>query len=203
MAVDVLGFVVIAGCIAATIAILSDQSERRSQTIPDLLRVIDDTSIAIKRLEQQLENKQEEIGSLRKELYAPGHLPQATSMEQYIRELSELAAGHGVQVVLQKPLPSVTYPGLMEERLSYTVSGTGNAILRFLHDVEEADQWADVGYLNIRRQSPGRSVSAGANRKGDTNVTALLTFSLFSHRASDESSKTGDDDGRSPTGGKG
>ncbi|MGB0714657.1 MAG: hypothetical protein ACPGXK_02195 [Phycisphaerae bacterium] len=185
MTVDALGFVVVAACLAATLAILSDQSERRSQTIPELEQVINDTSIAISQLEQQAANQELEIGELRKKLFAPGQLPQVTSMENYIQELSSLAATHDVQVVLQKPLEAATYPGLLEERLSYSVSGAGANIVQFLKAVEQAEHWADVGYLNIRQQSS--SGNRGRSTEVQEEVSALLTFSLFSHRADEES----------------
>ncbi len=109
----------------------------------------------------------------RSELAETDELPADMPVEQYFQTLSSIASDHRLRVVRQNPLPSRRYPGLLEQRYAYEVSGSFPALARFLKSIEDADFWADVSYLKIDRGGGPKDVARNER-------VAVLTLSLFS-----------------------
>ena len=105
------------------------------------------------------------------ELAAAGAMPSQTPQETHLRTLSGLAAANHLSVVRQLPLSPREYPGLMEQRFAYEVTGTMPDLARFFKAVESSPGWTDISYLKIDQ---------GKGAKSTTDRNALLTFSVFS-----------------------
>lgn len=105
------------------------------------------------------------------ELVAVGPMPGQTPPETNLRALSTLAAENHLGVVRQFPLSPREYPGLLEQRFAYEVTGTMPDLARFFKAVELSPSWTDISYLKIDQ-------GKGAVPTKDRN--ALLTFSVFS-----------------------
>jgi hypothetical protein len=118
------------------------------------------------------------------ELAENGQLPEQTPVEEYFRRLSELASRHQLRVVRQNPLSPREYPGLLEQRFVYEMTGSFQDLVRFLHAIENTDFWADVSYLEL---GSGHAVKGC---RPDERV-ATLTLSLYSARPPDEEAETG------------
>jgi hypothetical protein len=101
------------------------------------------------------------------------YLPASLPIEEYFQTLSRLAHEHRLRVVRQNPLSPREYPGLLEQRYAYEVSGAMPDMARFFKAVEDADIWADIAYLKIEtaEKDPQRVSS---------DRLAVLTISLFS-----------------------
>ena len=151
--------------------------------IGQLNRFIRDARQDHRALQAASQNQRVLLERRRDELAETGHLPAEMPVEQYFQTLSSMASDHRLRVVRHNPLPSRRYPGLLEQRYTYEVSGSFPALTRFLKSIEEADFWADVSYLKVDCGG-GPKVVAGDERRAE------LTLSLFSAPESD-----GPDDG--------
>jgi|CXWL01.1.fsa_nt_gi hypothetical protein len=105
------------------------------------------------------------------ELAAAGAMPSQTPQETHLRTLSGLAAANHLGVVRQLPLSPREYPGLMEQRFAYEVTGTMPDLARFFKAVESSPSWTDISYLKIDQ---------GKGTGSTTDRSASLTFSVFS-----------------------
>ena len=105
------------------------------------------------------------------ELAAAGALPSQTPQETHLRELSGLAAQNHLSVVRQLPLSPREYPGVLEQRFAYEVTGTMPDLARFFKAVELSPSWTDISYLKMDQ---------GKGTENTTGRNALLTFSAFS-----------------------
>jgi hypothetical protein len=105
------------------------------------------------------------------ELAAVGAMPGQTPQETHLRTLSGLASENHLSVVRQFPLPPREYPGIMEQRFAYEVTGTMADLARFFKAVETSPDWADISYLKVEQ---GQSTESTMDRN------AVLTFSVFS-----------------------
>ena len=105
------------------------------------------------------------------QLAAVGPLPSEVPSESYLRTLSSLASENKLTVVRQLPLSPRDYPGLLEQRFAYEVSGTLPDLARFFKAVELSPSWTDISYLKVE---------TGKSTEGESHRSALLTFSVFS-----------------------
>jgi len=105
------------------------------------------------------------------QLAAVGPLPSEVPSESYLRTLSSLASENTLTVVRQLPLSPRDYPGLLEQRFAYEVSGTLPDLARFFKAVELSPSWTDISYLKVE---------TGKSTEGESHRSALLTFSVFS-----------------------
>ena len=138
------------------------------------------------RVLQAASHEQHVLLTMRRgELAESGELPADMPVEQYFQTLSSIASDHGLRVVRQNPLPSRRYPGLLEQRYAYEVSGSFPALTRFLKSIEDTDFWADVSYLKIDRGGGPEDVASNER-------IAALTLSLFSAPVSDGPDVGGD-----------
>jgi len=115
---------------------------------------------------------EQKLVAVREQMSDRGKLPEITPIEDYFQLLSRLADQHALTVVRNNPLSARQYPGLLEQRFVYEVTGSTTEIVDFLRDIEQTDYWADVGYLKIER--------ATQNGLSVPQREAALTFSLFS-----------------------
>lgn len=102
-----------------------------------------------------------------------GLLPDLPPIEEYLQLLTRLAHQHQLSVVGHSPSAPRNYPGLLEQRYAYEVTGSSMDIIRFLSAIERQEQWCDVSHLVI---------DASRTKPGDKPATtsAALTISLFS-----------------------
>ncbi|MEK6674336.1 MAG: type 4a pilus biogenesis protein PilO [Planctomycetota bacterium] len=146
-----------------------------------------DSSLSIERLQRDVVEIRQDGSRLRAlrddlrkalqthqiELAAEGNLPREAPVDEYLHELAQLATRHAVEVRSQSPLPPRTYPGLVEHRHAYEVSGRFVDLVRWMRSVEALDRWADVGYWTI-----SASNNTHANEPWVRN--ARFSISLFS-----------------------
>ena len=150
-----------------------------------LLRT-DETALKLTELRQTAQSARTEIDGLsaerdrqratlksrRAELKRSGQLPAQAPVEEYFRSLSDLAARHRLRVVRHNPLNGRTYPGLLERRYAYEVTGSLPDMVQFFQSIEASEFWADIAYLKIDQGPP--SPNAARER------VATLTISVFS-----------------------
>lgn len=106
----------------------------------------------------------------RSELASAGALPAQAPQETHLKALSGLAAQNHLSVVRQLPLAPREYPGLLEQRFAYEVTGAMPDLARFFKAIESSPSWTDISYLKLEQ---GKKEKPSAR-------TALLTFSAFS-----------------------
>jgi hypothetical protein len=150
------------------------QSDRTKSETKELASVIDKARHDLGRFQAERRKQRALLAARREELTRAGELPTQTPIEAYFQTLSRFASQHQLRVVRHKPLPPRTYPGLLERLFTYEVRGPMPNVLRFLKMIEEAEFWADVGYLSLDRGTGPQHASS--------ERVAALTISLFAAR---------------------
>ena len=118
-----------------------------------------------------LEKQQSVAADTRAALDAVGQMPAPIPAETLLQALSALAMQNHLSVLRQHPLSPRTYPGLLEQRFAYEVTGTTHDLARFFKAVESSSAWTDIGYLKVDdARLPENLLLRKAN----------LTFSAFS-----------------------
>lgn len=181
--IDLLCGCALAVCLLGFVWLTVVREDGTKAEIKELNRFIREGRQDHRALQAALQKQRALLTKRRAELAETGELPAEMPVEQYFQTLSNMASDHRLRVVRHNPLPSRHYPGLLEQRYAYEVSGSFPAITRFLKSIEEADFWADVSYLKV--DGGGGSEAVARSERG-----AVLTLSLFSAPKSD-----GPDDG--------
>jgi hypothetical protein len=171
--VDVLGGTVLALCLGAFLWLVLVQNERTTADLQRLTRELQTAEHDTAALQAMRVKHVAALAGFREGLAESGQLPTAAPVEGYFEALSEFAHRHRLRVVRHQPLSALRYPGLVEQRYVYEVTGGTAELVRFLRDIEAASYWADVSFLKIetttRPDDDGRQPRA-----------ASLTISLFS-----------------------
>jgi len=157
------------------------RGDRTVAEIRELGGTIADARRDLESLRASLDEQRTILQQRQAELATGGQLPDRTPIEEYFQTLSHVASTHRLRVVRHNPLSPRSYPGLIEQRYAYEVSGAMPDIVRFLKAIEDAKFWADVSYLKI--DSGSRQGEAGSRER-----VASLTISVFSSSREDESS---------------
>lgn len=145
----------------------------------------DQTARDVDRLTNLIRSTKRELGAMRIErdreqtllrarlaqLEESGDLPMETPVEEYFKTLSSMAKEYRLRVIRHNPLPHRIYPGLLERRFAYEVTGATPDIMFFFQALEQADFWADIGYLKITGKP-------GGDGRGER--VASITISVFS-----------------------
>lgn len=162
--------------LAATLLLLglgvwSAWPRKEVDRIGDLTTDIAAVKNELNTLRGSLEEQKKLDVQLRVELSASGRLPDQSPQEVHLQILSNLAAQNYLTVTRQLPLAPREYPGLLEQRFAFEVTGSAADLGRFFHAVETSSSWTDVSFLKLDR---GKSEDDVSQRN------ALLTFSAFS-----------------------
>ncbi len=171
--IDVAGGVLCTGLLGTFIWLAFFRGDRTVAEIQELGGTIADARRDLEGLRASLDEQRAILQERQKELAAGGQLPDRTPIEEYFQTLSHVASKHRLRVVRHNPLTPRSYPGLIEQRYAYEVSGAMPDIVRFLKAIEDAKFWADVSYLKI---DSGSRQGESAPRER----VASLTISVFS-----------------------
>lgn len=173
LVIDVAGGSILTVCALASVWLIAVRPDGAKGEIAEYTRLIQAAEEDLSSLQAGCDRQRRILASKRAELAEHGRLPDQTPVEEYSRMLSELAARHRLRVISQKPLSSRQYPGLLEQRFAYEVTGSLAELVHFFEAIEHAEFWADIGYLKIQssRSVPGQT---------PTDRVATLTLSLFS-----------------------
>ena len=170
---DLTGAAVCAGLMSAFVWFAYFRGDRTVAEIRERSETIADARRDLAALHISLDQQRTILQQRQAELVAGGQLPDETPIEEYFQTLSRVASTHRLHVVRHNPISPRTYPGLLEQRYAYEVSGSMPDIARFLKAIEDAKFWADVSYLKI---------DAGSRQAGPASIerVASLTISVFS-----------------------
>lgn len=171
--IDIVGGCIVTGCIATFLWLTMIQREQTAGEISELQQIVLAARRDVALLHISLDQQAVMLADRRQQLVATGQLPDHPPVEEYFQMLSALAEERHLQVMRQQPLSSRSYPGLMEHRYAYALSGSMPGLTRFLRAIEAADYWADVSYLKFEKGT------ASSVENSDGRL-ALLTISLFS-----------------------
>lgn len=182
--VDLIGGGTAAACVCGLVWLTLLRTDPTSAETQDLARAVRTARLQLAALDAEHQRQQNLFEDHQARLSTRGRLPDEAPVEDYFRALSRLATEHSLRVLRHSPLGPRSYPGLLEHRYTYEVAGSIPDLMRFLHGVESATFWADIGYLQI-------DASAGTHT-GDAQMrVAKLTFSLFSAPPLQDDSGTG------------
>ena len=155
-------------------------NEHATAELRDFTQMISSTTQNLAALRSAGDGQRATLKERQVELATSGQLPAQIPIEEYLQTLSRLAIQHHLRVVRHNPLGPRSYPGLLEQRYAYEVTGTMPDLARFFRAIEDAEFWADISYLRID----------GGNRQGGEPTDerdAVLTISLFSAAPAEQS----------------
>lgn len=173
LAIDLAGGAVVTSCVAASFWLIVARADRTSTEIQKASSAIERARDELDRLRIERDRETGKLRERKAALARSGKLPEQAPVESYFSLLSRLAVDNNLRVVRHLPLASREYPGLLERRYAYDVSGSLPDIAKFFRAVESTEYWADVAYLRIDARS-------GAAGPGTDERLAGLTFSVFS-----------------------
>ncbi len=182
--IDALGVIAVALCAIGCFWLVAVWGDDTAQETRELRALVEASRGDLAYAEAANATQRELLALRETELAATGHLPVDTPTEAYFRTLSMFADACDLRVVRHQPVQARVYPGLLEQRYAYEVTGATRGILRFLQAVEQADFWADISYLKL--DAHGTAGKSNANDR-----SAMLTFSLFSSLPTDDSAQKG------------
>lgn len=191
--IDLIGGTVIAACVVGFFWLLAVGSDRTRTEIAQLKRSVAKALADVRSVQAVQSRHEATLREYKSQLAVSGHLPAQAPIDEYFRLLSAIATEHSLRVLRHNPLPSRSYPGLLEQRYRYEVAGSTRGVVRFLEAIERTDFWADVSYLKIDAGSPrGGPISSDQSSPVDTRQ-ALLTISLFSAPPQDKPVESAED----------
>lgn len=170
--VDFAGATVVIACLSSAAWFTLLREDQTAQRIADLEKAIHERQSELTELRSKRDEERILLNDRQRRLKERGSLPTEAPVEQYLQTLSGLARRFQLDIIRQNPLPERTYPGLLERRYGYEVSGSTNDIAGFFKALEQMDFWADIGYLKI--------VGNSRNTHGQGTRVASLTISIFS-----------------------
>lgn len=177
--IDVVGASIVAACLIGFGWLVMVGNDGTKTGIVTLRRLVQTAGRDARALRLAAARQRTLRDATRKELSGHGQLPDHAPIEAYFQALSVDAERHELHVIRHEPLASRRYPGLLEQRFAFEVSGSAPNLVRFLHSIEQTEFWADISYLRFHGLSPGPGES-------DRKTVAALTLSLFSSPAPDE-----------------
>lgn len=148
------------------------RTEKTAITLGELERTVQSARVEIDGLRAERDRQRITLKDRRSELQKSGQLPAQAPVEEYFRTLSDLAARNRLRVVRHNPLNNRTYPGLLERRYAYEVTGSLPDLVQFFQAIEASEFWADIAYLKIDQ---GPSLPNAVRER-----VATLTISVFS-----------------------
>ncbi|MBI1826229.1 MAG: hypothetical protein HY287_00365 [Planctomycetes bacterium] len=164
---------VFAACLTAGAYLVFVRHDHTSSEIRDFRETIGKSRAEILNLKADRDRLNSLVTERKSVLAQSGILPPEMPIERYFENLSRLASEHHLQVLRQNPLSPRTYPGLLEQRFSFEVSGATTDLMFLLKSIENVEAWADVSFIKI---SDGKS----RQESGSDDRVALLTISIFS-----------------------
>lgn len=171
--IDVVGGFLVACCVACLLWLSVFRNRDATTEINELSRMVHSVKQGLASTRHAHKKQTALLQEHREELSKTGQLPQTAPVEEYFQMLANLASLHSLDVLRHHPTTSRRYPGLLEQRFVYEVSGSGVDLVRFLRAIEDTQYWADVSHFKIE----GGSVSL---RSAGRKHRARLTLSLFS-----------------------
>ena len=182
--IDLIGGCTVAACLIGFVwftVIRADRTSEQTAQLRQSLRAARRQLIAVRTERDQ---RRALLDERQAQLAESGMLPVQASIEEYFQMLSGLATRHRLQVLKQNPLTPRSYPGLLEQRFAYDVTGSMPDLTRFFNAIEKADSWADISYFKVDRGP--RAHGSGSNAR-----VAQLTVSVFSALPSESVSSSG------------
>ncbi len=184
LAIDFVGACAVSACIFTFGWLTVIRGDEVSARIDDLTQTVQTAKQELVALRGTRDRRRIVLGDRRAELASGGRLPDHAPIERYFQTLSALAIQHRLRVRRHHPVSPRHYPGLLELRYAYELSGAMPDITRFLRAVEGTEFWADISFLKVE-QGPGPP------RGESTQRIASLTISLFSALPVEEDSDEG------------
>jgi hypothetical protein len=185
LAIDALGGAALAACAFAFCWLTLVRGDEVAAEIADLTRIVQSAELDLAGFRSVRDRQRVLLEDRSATLISSGQLPEQPPVERYFQVLSMLAARHELRVRSHYPLSPRQYPGLLELRYAYELSGTLPDIVRFFRDVEQTEFWADISFVKISREP-------GAPPVGTALRAASLTISLFSALPADADSTQAD-----------
>lgn len=171
--IDVLGGCTVAACLCSFVWLTAVRNERTRGDLDALTQQLQRSLHDTVALQAARGKQQALLVGYKTDLATTGQLPAAAPTEDYFAKLSGFAERFRLRVVRVQPLSPRRYPGLLEQRYTYDVTGDTPDLIHFLQEIEETSFWADVSFLKIE-------AGKGPDSGGADPRAASLTISLFS-----------------------
>jgi len=182
--IDVVCGCTVAACLVGSFWLITVRSDDASARVLQLQQAVNTTSQELAAFRGARDKQRSILARRKAELAVTGQLPELPPTEHYFQTLSDLAEQHDLKVRRHQPVTPRFYPGLLEQRYAYELSGSLPDLVRFFRSVEGSEFWADISYLKVEGGQGGRNINNGER-------IASLTISLFSALPAEEKADTG------------
>lgn len=183
-AMDVIGGCITAACLLCMAWILIISTHQTSMEMDQLTKAQRVVHRQLSLLKNECDRKRSLIIQIQSNMDQTGKLPEHAPIEDYFQTLAVLANHHHLRVLRHNPLTGRSYPGLIEQRFLYEVSGSMPDLVRYFKAIEDTQYWADISYLKIDRGSR-------MYRSRSKDRVAQLTISMFTSPEINKAQKTG------------
>lgn len=181
--VDAVGGATVVACLFSCVWMTTIEKGEVRRNLDDISRLSDRARRDVEALTSELDRQRTLLVEYRERRSRVGQLPSEAPIEDYFQHLSRLAVRHHLRVVRQQPLTSRRYPGLLEQRYLYEITGSAIDLVAFLKSIENTEFWADVSHIKME-QGPRTLTDRVPGR------LAVLTLSLFSDPATDKAAES-------------
>ncbi len=183
--IDALGGCTVAACVLGFVWLTMIRNDPTAARIEELTSSVQRARQDVRVLQAAKDRQRVVLTNRQAELATTGQLPAQAPVEEYFQTLSTIASQNRLRVIRHNPLTPRRYPGLLEQRYAYELTGSMPDLLRFLKWIEDSDFWADVSYLTV-------AGGTGPEDAPSNGRAAVLAISLFSALPSDTPSQSGD-----------
>lgn len=166
------GACIVAVCLVSAAWLLVVRADHFSSEQIELAQRWETARQDLIQLRDAYDRQQSIVEQRRKELNERGKLPQAAPVEDYFQRLARFTTDYGLHIRAHRPHGSRTYPGLVEQRFAYEITGPVDNVIRFLAAVESTEFWCDISYFALEdgiSNEPGQAA----------HPVASLTISMF------------------------
>ncbi len=168
---------VVAALACSALWLLVNYIDRSGQELTDKRKALSSARQTLATLQVANASQQAAILQQTTDLIDRGTLPSQFPTGSYFQDLTLLATEAGVTIQSQIPMVAAEYPGLVEARSQFEISGSLQAILTFFDAIERSTYWADVGFFSLAQ--------GGGADPSSRDHSAKFTISMFSSRSSD------------------
>ena len=117
---------------------------------------VNDQQAELVRAGGRLTQQEIVLEETRAEAESRGRLPSTTALEKDLGAIVALAQRHRLTVSQVSPLPSVNYPGILEQRYSIDAQGSFSDWIAFLHAFEGNEFWVDITQVRLAADHTAR-----------------------------------------------
>lgn len=186
--VNGMGAALVAVCLVSASWVLIVRTDQFTDQGRNLNEELEAARRDLVQLRESCERQRGIIARRELDMQERGRLPHQPPVEAYFQTLARLSAEHGLSVRAHRPAGQRTYPGLVEQRFTYELTGPVEKLAQFMAAMERSEYWCDIGFLALEE---GTSADPGAAPAPVAHLTISMFFEPESKSTTERSNQQG------------